>query len=183
MAILETINQANKHNIINFTIFSDSKSVLTALQNISCNNKSSHLLLEIRHQIKLINESNGSVKLVWIPSHCGIKGNEMADALAKEAPKFGIDYPINTSIRDFKATWKNELFKSFSKWCKGKNNKNKASCYMENYWTDNRSPWFDQFNISRKGITSICRMRCGHTSLNESFSKILHSAFLEMSQL
>jgi len=106
MAILETINQASNHGFLNFTIFSDSKSVLSALQNVSCNNKSSHLILEIRHQIKQIVEKNGSIKLIWIPSHCGIEGNETADPLAKEAPKYEVDYQMCTLVRDFKATWK-----------------------------------------------------------------------------
>lgn len=42
---------------------------------------------------------------------------------------------------------------------------------MENCWSENRLPWFHQYNMSRKGVVSICRMRGGHTSLNESLAR------------
>lgn len=44
----------------------------------------------------------------------------------------------------------------------------RASWYMQNCMTSTRTPWFYSYNISHRGIVSICRMRCGHISLLES---------------
>ncbi|XP_029172979.1 uncharacterized protein LOC114941945 [Nylanderia fulva] len=164
MAILEAINKMKELQIRNVTIFSDSKSVLTALSNISLQNRISHLIFKIKHSIKEFNENGGHIRLVWIPSHCGINRNEMADKAAKEAPKQGRDYYINTSIRDFSSKWKDELFDLFFTWCKD-TGKCKAIWYMKNCLTSNRVPWFQDFNISRESVVSICRLRCDHTSL------------------
>lgn len=84
----------------NITIFSDSKSVLQALQNINFKNNTSHLI-KIRNSINKFVKNRGMIKLTWIPSHCGIIGNERADTLAKEAPKSGTDFQICISNRDF----------------------------------------------------------------------------------
>lgn len=83
------------------------------------------------------------------------------------APKLGIDNQFCTSTGDFKSVWKTEQFDLFFEHCRSSGNE-KASWYMKNCLSYTRSSWFYPYNISRRGITSICRMRCGHTSLNES---------------
>jgi len=64
MAILESIIQATNLHLTNITIFSDSKSVLSALQNISFSNNTSYLIYEIRHRIKLFSDNDGSANLI-----------------------------------------------------------------------------------------------------------------------
>jgi len=43
------------------------------------------------------NEPTKSIKIVWCPSHCNIKGNNKADKLAKEATQLAWNVPISTS--------------------------------------------------------------------------------------
>lgn len=103
----------------NITIFSDSKSVLQALQNISFKNNTSHLVNKIRDSINQFVKNGGMIKLITDPqSYCGIIGNERADSLAKETPRSGTDFQICTSNRDFSAIWEQNQFDLFFKCCK-----------------------------------------------------------------
>eukprot|EP00916_Digyalum_oweni_P014228 GHVL01023335.1.p1 GENE.GHVL01023335.1~~GHVL01023335.1.p1 ORF type:complete len:148 (-),score=19.52 GHVL01023335.1:48-491(-) len=64
-------------------ILSDSKSALTALQNGSRNRE--ELQTEILFLCHQIIASGTELTLMYIPSHTGIRGNDMADRAAKEA--------------------------------------------------------------------------------------------------
>ena len=82
-----------------FVIFSDSLSVLQALNHTSSKNSQiQHLLLK-HHEIS----SSKSVIYSWIPSHIGIYGNEKVDKSAKES--------LNLEVTDFKIPFNN--FKPF----------------------------------------------------------------------
>ena len=82
-----------------FVIFSDSLSVLQALNHTSSKNSQiQHLLLK-RHEIS----SSKTVMYCWIPSHIGIYVNEKADNNAKES--------LNLDQADFKIPFNN--FKPF----------------------------------------------------------------------
>ena len=65
----------------NIAIFTDSQSLCTALLG------SSPYLDRIRNQINTV---NSHLTIQWIPGHCDIPGNELADITAKEAASFPI---------------------------------------------------------------------------------------------
>jgi len=70
-----------------YVIFSDSLSSLLALNATDINQTSRpNLIQEIKTEIQVISKTS-EIQLAWIPSHVGIKGNELADMLAKEATK------------------------------------------------------------------------------------------------
>ena len=60
----------------------DSKSVLYALQSWSCKNRSD-LLFDIKLLISHISVRGSEISFCWIPSHCNILYNDVADRLAK----------------------------------------------------------------------------------------------------
>ena len=62
-----------------FIIFSDSLSVLKAMNHTSSKNPQIQKLLEKCHELLTYKE----IVLCWIPSHKGIQGNEMVDKQAK----------------------------------------------------------------------------------------------------
>ena len=62
-----------------FVIFSDSLSVLKAMNHTSSKNPQIQKLLEKCHELLAYKE----IALCWIPSHIGIQGNEMVDKQAK----------------------------------------------------------------------------------------------------
>ena len=70
-----------------FIIFCDSLSSLQALDSNNCDHPF------IQDILKLFNDCcsvNKKVVLAWVPSHVGIKGNEKADELAKQALNFNV---------------------------------------------------------------------------------------------
>ena len=63
-----------------FIIFSDSLSVLKAMNHTSSKNPQIQKLLEKCHELLAYKE----IVLCWIPSHIGIQGNETVDKQAKQ---------------------------------------------------------------------------------------------------
>ncbi|GFV37248.1 uncharacterized protein LOC103524116 [Trichonephila clavipes] len=60
-------------------IFSDSTSALQALSNYNENN-----CLRVQNCRELLGKIKGNIVFQWVPSHCGLWGNERADFLAKK---------------------------------------------------------------------------------------------------
>ena len=76
----------------------DSKSVLSSLQSINLCAKIG-IVSEIKTLIHLLTLKGTYVTFLWIPSHCGIYGNDWADRIAKEgANKSFISEKIHTPI-------------------------------------------------------------------------------------
>ena len=67
-----------------FIIFSDSRSVLKAMNHTSSNNPQIQKLLEKYHELL----ANKEIVLCWIPSHIGIPGIEIVDQQAKASLSF-----------------------------------------------------------------------------------------------
>jgi len=126
--------------------------------------RTSFLILEIKHCTANLLNVGKRVKFIWIPSHCGIVGNERADAAAKEAICSGTDSPLNISSRDLRIKWSKNLFSAFFDWCKN-SGIDRASWYMDKCLTSSRRTWFHGVDIPRRSVVSICRLRSGHTSL------------------
>ena len=74
LVFISTCDANNK-----FIIFSDSLSVLKAMNHTSSKNPQIQKLLEKCHELLAYKE----IVLCWIPSHIGIQGNEMVDKQAK----------------------------------------------------------------------------------------------------
>ena len=111
---LDFISTCDANN--KFIIFSDSLSVLKAMNHTSSKNPQIQKLLEKCHELLAYKE----IALCWIPSHIGIQGNEMVDKQAKtslslEPTSFKIPFSnfkpsINKYIlQEWQTSWNNSI--------------------------------------------------------------------------
>ena len=140
-----------------FVIFSDSLSVLQALNHTSSKNSQiQHLLLK-HHEIS----SSKSVIYCWIPSHIGIYGNEKVDKSAKES--------LNLEVTDFKIPFNN--FKPFIK--------KYVSDKWQTLWDETPFNKLKEIEpivnhhrlipkLSRREEIVLARLRIGHTRVTHS---------------
>ena len=149
-AILEACYQAMKSRG-NKIICSDSFSTLASIRNINCTN---YTICQIRDI--LIDKPN--IKLVWIPSHIGIKGNEDADSEAKATTYRPLIFQNVFNPRDIKAAaYKNLKQKIQLEW----------QSYNHFYKSINPTQTKSSFPIdaARREMVTFTRMRLGHTRL------------------
>lgn len=80
LKVIEYITSDTNHN--HFTIYSDSLSTLSSLQNL-------HNPIDIARKIQNAyyrpQLAGKNISYTWIPGHCNIEGNERADTAAKQA--------------------------------------------------------------------------------------------------
>src|SRR6218665_421084 len=81
-------------------IFTDSLSSVEAIQSQTSNSKP-NLITRIMKLLRSLYLENCSVTFVWIASHVGIKGTEIADSLCKEATSHStVDIEISMELKD-----------------------------------------------------------------------------------
>ena len=111
---LDFIGTCDSNN--KFIIFSDSLSVLKAMNHTSSKNPQIQKLLEKCHELLAYKE----IALCWIPSHKGIQGNEMVDKQAKTSlsleptsfkiPSSNFKPSINKYIlEEWQTSWNNSI--------------------------------------------------------------------------
>jgi ribonuclease HI len=81
-AILTALEHRENTTDKRATIYTDSQTTLEKLQNSKIH---THITEEIRGKITAMKESEWELTLCWIKAHAGIRGNELADTLAKKA--------------------------------------------------------------------------------------------------
>lgn len=152
------------HNIDKAVIFTDSLSSLQALvQNPFKSKLHSSLILKIKKSLFTCAGNQKDVQLVWIPSHCGIKGNECADTLAKDAcSSTTADLSYNTHQGyDLLNLPKIKLQSSWQEqW--NVTGRKKGRFYYAVQPTIRPKPWFYGYKKVSKTVTSVlCRIRLG----------------------
>ncbi|XP_026471407.1 uncharacterized protein LOC113375686 [Ctenocephalides felis] len=159
IAIHTAVKYAWEKKIPKCIIFSDSKASILALQ--KPNRRSSQLIYEIINTMKTINNSENSMTLIWIKAHADIIGNETADSLAREACQNGEEYTrlpaleLNYLVKEqILKTWQREFSKSLNY---------KGTTYALTNMRITQKTWFKKVKEDRKFISTISRLRFGHT--------------------
>lgn len=154
MAILRAILTIRYSKYSKFVICSDSLSAILALNNIYSRNS---LVIKIHDALQSMQIK---VVFLWIPGHSGIRGNEIADKMAKEA--LSLEIPKNSRLfsNDLKNFVKKQIwYQRNEKWkIDGRNTK------LFNFKND-IIPWKEIFYLNRKDSIIISRLRIGHTRL------------------
>jgi len=81
-AILNSLKYVKVSHLSKFIIYSDSLSLLQSIQSFDSKNP---YICKIYEQLNFVQAKNKIVRFCWVPSHCGIPGNERADVAAKAA--------------------------------------------------------------------------------------------------
>ncbi|XP_023158654.1 uncharacterized protein LOC111591639 [Ceratitis capitata] len=135
-----------------FCICSDSQSSIEAIQNFT--NKS---ILVISIRDLLIKHSN-KIKLMWVPGHCGIQGNEFADSVAKSLH--------NEPVLFYNALESSDLIRLIKQYVHNKTLL-KWNGYSHHYASINpnrRKPVYST-ETKHKDIIMFTRLRLGHTKI------------------
>lgn len=126
-----------------FAICSDSLSSLKSITNI---NNVTHYITEIRN---LLIARHPNIKLIWVPGHCGIKGNELADLNAREASTF----PLITTPNYNPMDWNKYIIKQVIRQ------------YKLNLMNDS-SIWYTNLNREMTKICSFLRSKTGYNRID-----------------
>ena len=169
-AINEALNIALDNKDKNIVIISDSLSAIESLNHPSFNAQTNPLIFEIRKKVHKFNNSDTYIKLLWVPSHQGLTGNENVDKLAKSATLIDptIKHIPHTDLRNHIV----QREKLASKMSIEELGLIKGVSYFEYFHNSFSKPWFYNKNMDRDLITTINRCRSGHYNLNESLHKI-----------
>nr|XP_022908350.1 uncharacterized protein LOC111419721 [Onthophagus taurus] len=139
-------------------ICSDSLSALKAISNIVMGAQCHYLLIKVLKILSELSNNHQEVILVWVPSHCGIIGNERADELAKS----GLDLQpeqIKPDFLDICRYYKGKIFETWSKeWEESSLIKGRWYAQIQNEPT--KKNWFESYPpASRYFYTLMSRLR------------------------
>ena len=150
-ALLKAAKELNnlEHIPDRTVILSDCKSLLQSLQSGREQNK---IMTDLRKELTGLNPRT-TLAIQWIPSHCGVSGNEEADKLSKEGSKQ--KQPVNpVSYSEAKTLLKN--------------------CF-HNVWKErlgNPSQTDSIHFLTRKQQVTIFRLRTGHCRLLSHLNRL-----------
>ncbi|EZA53766.1 hypothetical protein X777_06662, partial [Ooceraea biroi] len=160
-AIRKSLKKILYSKEINYALFTDSLSVINGIRNPG--NKEP-IILDIINLIREIQNNKKTIKIIWIPSHIGIQGNEQADKAAKEATALDdictVAHPVSH----------HDLYNSIQKQITNKWN------YL---WSSNpltklhivRNSIFEKIpynTTNRRDQVILTRLRIGHSRLTHS---------------
>ena len=111
IAIRDTLSHINRMKTEReIVILSDSLSGLQALIGSDKTSKRYDILVEINTIYTELYKKGKNITLAWIPSHCGIDGNEEADTLAANATnKTAVDKDVKLGTREMKTLIKDRI--------------------------------------------------------------------------
>ena len=142
-----------------FIIFTDSLSSLQALDSNNCDHPFIQDILKFFNDCQSVNKK---VVLAWVPSHVGIKGNEKADELAKQALNFNV-LDLKVPYTDLKVNV-NSVFKQ--KWQTHWNACPDNKLFQINPTVGDFYVWT---GLSRREEILITRACIGHTYFTHSY--------------
>ena len=156
--------ETHPNKIANCVIFSDSQSVLKVLDE---NNYTTKAIIDLALLIStFIGKFDIALYLQWIPSHCGIQGNERADTLAKRGASM-LQPDRSVSLATTKKILKsNKTIEWHNQWAQS----DKGRVMFRYVTKPNKN---DPINLlQRKDQVVIFRHRTNHVQLNAHLSRI-----------
>lgn len=162
LAVLEALRWLEKMGQVKALICSDSSSVLGSLRSFISKSRQDILYEVLQLSTNLVSKGS-QVKFMWVPAHVGIRGNEMADKLAKRALlKDTVELQISLSKTEVKSIVWEKINKMWQvRW--DREERGRQLYRIQNSVKGNRLA-----GGNRREEIVITRLRLGHCLLNKT---------------
>lgn len=168
IAILHALRNIEEGGMRKSVIISDSLSVLSSLKSFNAPGRSHPLIAAIKEIIWSLYSNGFDVRLMWVPSHSGLLGNDEADAMAR-AGAMGEDLTFEHAKFCFPSNLFPVIQEEFIKFTLDKFRDeaiDKGFRYFNKVKFRKLEPWFqDHPGLSRSTITFLSRLRSHHVNL------------------
>uniref|UniRef100_A0ABD2W5Y8 Reverse transcriptase domain-containing protein n=1 Tax=Trichogramma kaykai TaxID=54128 RepID=A0ABD2W5Y8_9HYME len=155
-------------------IFTDSLSAAQSI-NTEINVRTNPFIAKAKNTYSkyLCTNPNAEINIYWIPAHKGIKGNEDAERLAKEAANAENVVVKNVPFTDLYEKLKYELYENLDSYIQ-QQGVSKGTRYMQEYYKKSKSPWFKKkkWATVREQVVMVNRVRANHYGLAESLLRV-----------
>jgi len=161
-AIADALSIVDEKDCNEFTVFSDSRSALQAIQH--CN--SSHPIVNnILSWLIRLAAREKTIRFCWVPAHVGVAGNELADSAARRVSTSN-DEIHNASLphRDYYAAIKRSTRQHWATSWAETNESNKLRSIK-----DTVAPWRSSYQANRHVEVTLTCLRIGHTRLTHRY--------------
>ena len=165
-AVCLALEWAASEDTANVVILSDSLSTVTAIG--GCMYQRHPLVCRALNAIHSMKTSGRVVALAWVPAHCGIAGNENADAKAREAVEQTCE-ELKTPITQTEAiTRVNQEYRSV--WNQRYTDAEEAAHFKKFFQTT--YDWVSVRDMPRAHQTTLFRLQTGHCRLNAHLHRL-----------
>ena len=156
-AIRWALKNILEKELIRTVICTDSLSSLQALRAGKSTTRQS-IINECLRIIRSIHEQGSDVRLLWVPSHIGVEGNERADQLAKQGCIDGTPLTMPHTIKDVNSIIKRKIKQKFqTEWDKDifKNKEAFDPLPKKIQVYSSRRKWDKAYTMIRLGVTCL----------------------------
>lgn len=163
LGLLKALEMIKRKKYKKAVILTDSRSACLLLLNKK-NLEENYVAWEIYKELK--SAAGQNIKIQWIPSHCGIPGNETADLAAKQKTVGPQTFPTGITLGDCIILSKKEI------WCEWtakykEESKEKGKWHYVFQKNPGRQIWTSNLNLNPEQIRILNRVRSGHTLTKE----------------
>jgi len=146
-------------------VCSDSKSLLTTLANITSADSKNFIITDIRSALFQLSTAGHQIRLIWVPSHIHLSGNEKADKLAKLSCQIDLTSPVATPLPDLSRQLQHDSRMNWdTNWriINLQKGRDYAALFPQGHLP--KTPWFHSFKgRTRSFYTCLNRLRFSHT--------------------
>uniref|UniRef100_A0A2H1W2Q8 SFRICE_004948 n=1 Tax=Spodoptera frugiperda TaxID=7108 RepID=A0A2H1W2Q8_SPOFR len=147
-------------------ILTDSKSSLQHIARCASGSRGASIAYVILCKMDELTERGVLLRLQWVPSHTGLRGNEEADTLAKFAATSGRQINIVPDYSEFMPIYKQICFENWKEYF-NKCSLEKGIWYKTIQCQPPHIPWCANTELNRKLTVTAHRLRSGHIPCNK----------------